>query len=589
MITKLVQTECRLLSANAVNKCYNQMRHLSDTTTSRSTNESITSSFTSTQTEGVQERAAKRPVSYLPDHLPQNQKWILQKPWWRYRWIININTEDKKHTDWSETPEYPTLNDPTREGFKKDFRLEWYESIKRLPTAQQKEFEICKHYRHLSYFVEPVVCQYNSLPLQQYITRTYLISGHLPFDYNQMNVDHIVDDQLKRQILDSIALHLFQTKQRSPSIEFKTSFVPNICYYDLDQLSEDRVKIGAQEDTIHDCIAIVRKALQSKYIHLSNLQTDLDAYVCSSWWMNSFPIPFRKKKWFKDMDNMDQQFTYKGLHPLQLRSERPLPPVISPEDDICTKSEIPEYKHQLIPMGYKMKRHTFTNLPGFWCNHSNGFDFPNLICHSRHDLKIREIKNQKTFGDDQQVLDGMAIMSSFGWLNSLASNLGFTTYHELTYPLVTHVIITDGQFWSFYVYQLNTHSFHSDVDTNALRNICWSSGELKLFDSYENGQLVGVNDQVIKLLVKFLVREPQLENYCELRPYLSADNRDDWDIQELGYSLRRKYSNHVSSFVKKRQQIHLWEKIFKYHKEALPIPHIRSRPKMDFKYPPYYP
>ena len=99
----------------------------------------------------------------------------------------------------------------------------------------------------------------------------------------------------------------------------------------------------------------------------------------------------------------------------------------------------------------------------------------------------------------------MAIMSSFGWLNSLASNLGFSIYHELTYPLVTHGIITDGQFWSFFVYQLNTHSFHSDVDTNALRNVCWTSGELKLFDGYENGTLYGLNDEVLKLLVKVRV------------------------------------------------------------------------------------
>ena len=152
-----------------------------------------------------------------------------------------------------------------------------------------------------------------------------------------------------------------------------------------------------------------------------------------------------------------------------------------------------------------MKRQSFATLPGFWSDRSNGFDFPNLICHSREGLRLRERKNQKQFDDIQEVLDGMAIMSSFGWLNSLASNLGFSIYHELTYPLVTHGIITDGQFWSFFVYQLNTHSFHSDVDTNALRNVCWTSGELKLFDGYENGTLYGLNDEVLKLLVKVRV------------------------------------------------------------------------------------
>lgn len=169
---------------------------------------------------------------------------------------------------------------------------------------------------------------------------------------------------------------------------------------------------------------------------------------------------------------------------------------------MCKKSEIPDYKHSLLCQDVLLKRQNLSNIPGFWSDHSYGFDFPFLICHSRQDLKLREHKNERSFSDTQQVLDGKAIISSFAWLNGIASNLGFSIYHELTYPLVTNVIITDGQFWCFYVYQLNTHCFHSDVDTDLLRNVCWSSGDMKLFDAYENGQLIGVNDEVLKLIIK---------------------------------------------------------------------------------------
>ena len=178
---------------------------------------------------------------------------------------------------------------------------------------------------------------------------------------------------------------------------------------------------------------------------------------------------------------------------------------ISVSDDICLKSQIPDYKYRLLKLGYPLKRHSFTTLPGFWSDCSNGFDFPNLVCHTREGLELRRRKNEtmnKTFDDTQEALDGMAILSCFSWLHSLASNLGFSVYHELTYPLVTHAVITDGQFWSFYVYQLNSHSFHSDVDTDSLRNVCWSSGDLKLFDDYQNGNFIGVNDEVLKLLIK---------------------------------------------------------------------------------------
>ncbi|CAG2120932.1 unnamed protein product, partial [Medioppia subpectinata] len=240
---------------------------------------------------------------------------------------------------------------------------------------------------------------------------------------------------------------------------------------------------------------------------------DVNPYVVSSWFHGDYPTPFIKKKWFPN-DTHDQQFTYKSTHSFNMRAEKPLPPAISLEDDICLKSEIPEYKYRLLNFGYPLRRQSLSTLPGFWSDRSNG-----------------------SFDDDQQVLDGMAISSSFAWLHSLASNLGFSIFHELTYPLVTHAIITDGQFWSFYVYQLNTHCFHSDIDNNMLRNVCWSSGELKLFDSYENGQLIGVNDEVLKLLIKFMAREPQVSDNCVLRPYLSEDQREERDKEELSYSL----------------------------------------------------
>lgn len=141
-------------------------------------------------------------------------------------------------------------------------------------------------------------------------------------------------------------------------------------------------------------------------------------------------------------------------------------------------------------------------IPGFWFGKSNGFDFPYLIGLCRSELKKRDHVNRRSFNDDQDVIDGMAITSCFGWLNSLAASLGFTPYDELTYPLVTHAFCTDGRLWSFYVYQMNVHSFHSDVDTSNLKNICWTTEEMKLFESYENGNFVGLNEEVLRHLIR---------------------------------------------------------------------------------------
>lgn len=143
------------------------------------------------------------------------------------------------------------------------------------------------------------------------------------------------------------------------------------------------------------------------------------------------------------------------------------------------------------------------SLPGFWPSKSERFDFPYLIGHSRELVRARQNSNEKDFNDTQDVLDGMAIMSSFAWLTSVANNLGFSIYDHLTYPLVTQAVITDGQFWSFYVFQLNNHAFHSDiVSEKSVPNLCWSSGDLKLFETYENGAFTGINDEVLKILTK---------------------------------------------------------------------------------------
>lgn len=163
---------------------------------------------------------------------------------------------------------------------------------------------------------------------------------------------------------------------------------------------------------------------------------------------------------------------------------------------------MPDYPFNPAKLGFPLKRYFLADSPGFWPDHSEKFDFPYLICFPRSLIQWRDMQNGGPLPDTQECLDGIALLSSFGWLNAIAADHGFTPYDELTYPFVTHAIITDGQRWSFYVYQLNTHSFHRDVDTNELKNLCWSSGEMKLFESYENGEFRGINDEVIKNLVK---------------------------------------------------------------------------------------
>lgn len=87
--------------------------------------------------------------------------------------------------------------------------------------------------------------------------------------------------------------------------------------------------------------------------------------------------------------------------------------------------------------------------------------------------------------------------------------LGFWNHQDVTRPFVSQAVITDGQFFSFFCYQLNTLGLSVETDANNPRkNLLWGTESLRLYDSVQDRQVVGLNDSVIKLLVQFLMNQP---------------------------------------------------------------------------------
>ena len=172
-------------------------------------------------------------------------------------------------------------------------------------------------------------------------------------------------------------------------------------------------------------------------------------------------------------------------------------------------------------------------------------DFPFLTFLNRGLLDLRRAKQLDEFGDDADVVKAMAVLHNFSYLNALAAVHGFHTYAELTYPLTNQCIVTDGQRWSFFVYQMNSHTFHSDVPPSGKQNLCWSANELKLYETYENGEFHGVNDRVLELLIKFYLRRPALsEEYAVLRPHLHEDVRDAEERLATREDLKRRFAQY---------------------------------------------
>lgn len=74
---------------------------------------------------------------------------------------------------------------------------------------------------------------------------------------------------------------------------------------------------------------------------------------------------------------------------------------------------------------------------------------------------------------------------------------------------MSQAVITDGRFFSFYCYQLNTLGLSVEMDANNPRkNLLWGTESLPLYEGVKDGEVVGLNDSVLKLLVQFLMNQP---------------------------------------------------------------------------------
>lgn len=171
--------------------------------------------------------------------------------------------------------------------------------------------------------------------------------------------------------------------------------------------------------------------------------------------------------------------------------------------------------------------------------------------------------------DNQNAIHANAILSSYAWLFGQACYQGFSTFNDPTYPLTTQTIITDGQFWSFYVYQLNTTQVHQDaINTNSKVNRCWGTPEMKLYETIdENGKLIGFNDDVLKHLIQFYINKPVARNAIDMKPYL---NKDEPILAYIEDEKRRQFlQNGFKHFNSNRArhrlvpEIYHWEKIYK--------------------------
>lgn len=260
---------------------------------------------------------------------------------------------------------------------------------------------------------------------------------------------------------------------------------------------------------------------------------------------------------------------------LTLRNRQPLEPVHNFDNaEVLNTGSVPRIKLDPMAIGHGFEYQHGRTIPGVWPGTEH--QFGQLAYLDRAHL----VDRNPDYGsiDDQNALHAQAILSSYAWLLGQACYQGFSTYNDITYPLITQTIITNGKLWSFYVYQLNTTCNHClAIESNPRVNQCWGTNELKLYDEIDaDGKLIGFNDDILRHLIRFYQNVPKARD-IEMRPYLGADEQIVADIEDLKRRefLESRFKYILSNRPRHRKdlipEIYNWEWIYKINNKMMPM------------------
>lgn len=491
------------------------------------------------------------------------------------RCSISAISEVKDEVENTAEPIYPPIEDLSFKANSKRKKQAWHEKIKSIQTVEEKlfEFNIPRYYGWKSLFLYENVIPYNSLSHAQYITRTHVIKETgLPAYYNDVisteQLDSIVQ-AIKHDIEDDI---VFEHCIRRRECEIKTDILLDENLTNLDKKVKIDNKIS--QALIQKINRTMLIHLSSMYPHLLQAEIDIKPRLEASWFAGGVePPPFMKqyrKKYIHLQDFVDDlvdlPVQYLGCPAMHLRYKDPLREIISLNECQNPDLDIPTFKLCPKVLTYRLGRRHLTNIPGFWPGDKNEFGF--LSYHNCMNLQERSSR----YNDTSEALTVQAILASYSWLLSQACYQGFSTFNDITYPLITQTVITNGQWWSFFVYQLNTTLVHSEyISENPKRNICWITEPIKLFDKIENEKVHGLNEEVLKSLIKFYTNIPEERIGVDLKPYLGrvikviadikGNNRRNW--------LEKQYKHLVCNRPRGRRipEIYDWQRIYlKQHK-----------------------
>ncbi|KAK7115880.1 large ribosomal subunit protein mL65-like [Littorina saxatilis] len=375
-----------------------------------------------------------------------------------------------------------------------------------IPDVQQRIAALCdKEMKHLVVKVKDE--RPRTLDFKKYITKTHVMPG-LPETYRTAVDSSLLDELtalLSPLICDSIAVEMDQLQRRGYLKHFMKA--------------GNHQESAAAHLLLRTILCSLSAQLSGQFPHLLTMQYDENVNLAATWDRHGIKRSRRRMvhpEWFTSDIVSDQRVKANTSADFVLRSDQPLPEFVSHDSGPSTGTEIPAINFAPHVYGQPMiPKEKSTVEAGYVCGDPCEFGLMSVL------NTVWSHYSAEKYGENhaQDARLGQGVMSSFVWLAAQAHNQGFNTLVDMTYPLTTQTVLTDGQHWQFLAYQLNTMELWKDNEGNHRANLCWVSDEAKLYAEVVEGKVHGFNPDVLRQLIAFLALAPAERPY-DLRPTL---------------------------------------------------------------------
>uniref|UniRef100_A0A8D8W351 28S ribosomal protein S30, mitochondrial n=1 Tax=Cacopsylla melanoneura TaxID=428564 RepID=A0A8D8W351_9HEMI len=456
---------------------------------------------------------------------------------------------------------YPPILDISEKAKKGREALAMHAKIQALNTVEEKllALNVPRYYGWESLVLKEGRVPYNFLPFIKSVTKTKVHQVDkecIEITLTQEKVDELLKN-IKSQ-LGKVLVYHSQSQRHRHELESEEQTITDA--------EADKIKADNLVDQIN---RVLVSNLSKEYPHLLSAQVDYRPRIEAFWNVGGLGLTEaerekRKKKNVPEelLDEPSNKWIqYFGSPLIQLRSNLPLTPLtdITPTQS----SDCEEFPYDpVLTYALETKRYHGATLPGYWPDDEHKYGL----------LSFHSLPLKYNADDFEESLDSTGLLASWAWLLGQAAYHGFTTFNDITYPLVTQTIVSNGKLLSLYSYQMNTCVTFTD---SGKRNDCYTSGPMELYSSIEDGQIKGWNDGALRQLLSMYTNKPQQREGLNMSPYL---NPDESLVQKIENEKKRIWLHKTYRYFTAHRNRYLeapeifdWEYIYKVAFETRPM------------------